>query len=192
MAVLDSCVLAPELLRHLLLGCGRAGLFAPRWTLRITGEVSATVRRARLGDPQQVRAELAGWGAQVLVRGYESLEAGIGLSDPADRHVVAAAMRCGAQVIVTANTRDFPAHVLARRGLLAQTPDDFLTSLTAPPGGAGVGGPAGTSSKTAESIASLARGLAEARGWSQKELGLALTRASLPTLARRLRAAATG
>lgn len=187
--VLDSCVLAPEVLRYLLLGCARAGLFQPRWTLRIAGEVHATVRRAHLGDPQQVHAELIEWGSSVLVHDYEALEPGIGLTDPADRHVVAAAINCGAQVIVTANTRDFPAHVLTRRGLLAQTPDDFLSSLATPPGGAGAEGRAATSANAAATIAELARGLAGARGWSQKELGLALQRSGLPALARRLRAA---
>lgn len=196
--VLDACVLAPEVLRYLLLGCARAGLFQPRWTLRIAGEVTATVRRARLGDPSQVRAELIKWGSNVLVRDYEALEPGIGLTDPADRHVVAAAINCGAQAIVTANTKDFPAHVLTRRGLRALTPDEFLAELvSASDAGNGsnrteAGRQEATSANAGATIAELARGLAGARGWSQKELGLALQRASLPALARRLRDNATG
>mgnify|MGYP001087561615 CR=1 FL=1 len=48
-----------------------------------------------------------------LVDGYEELVARLTLPDPDDRHVLAAAIRCGASVIVTFNQRDFPADVLA-------------------------------------------------------------------------------
>ena len=50
-------------------------------------------------------------------------------SDEKDRHVLAAAVRASAQVIVTANVRDFPDGALAPLGIVAQTPDDFLKDL---------------------------------------------------------------
>ena len=43
-----------------------------------------------------------------------------------DRHVVAAAVRGGAQGIITANAKDFPAAALEPLGLEAVHPDDFL------------------------------------------------------------------
>lgn len=43
-----------------------------------------------------------------LVQGYEPLIKGLKLPDPDDRHVLAAAIKAGAQVIVTRNLRDFP------------------------------------------------------------------------------------
>lgn len=46
-----------------------------------------------------------------------------------DRHVRAAAIRCGAQVIVTTNLRDFPAHALAPYDIEAQHPDSFVLHL---------------------------------------------------------------
>ena len=46
-----------------------------------------------------------------------------------NRHVLAAAIRVGAAVIVTYNLKDFPAETLARFDIEAQHPDDFLVSL---------------------------------------------------------------
>ena len=60
---------------------------------------------------------------------YEALIDGIELPDPDDRHVLAAAIRSGSQVIVTENTADFPADVLDRYDIEAQTPDAFVLHL---------------------------------------------------------------
>jgi hypothetical protein len=62
-----------------------------------------------------------------LVTGYESLIPALTLPDPDDRHVLAAAVRAGADVIVTFNLKDFPAEALAPYGIEAQHPDEFLS-----------------------------------------------------------------
>ena len=54
---------------------------------------------------------------------------GLTLPDPDDRHVLAAAIRCQASVIVTFNEKDFPAGVLQLFGLEAQHPDVFIENL---------------------------------------------------------------
>lgn len=64
-----------------------------------------------------------------LVTGYEPLVSAIDLPDPDDRHVVAAAIRCHAQIIVTFNLKDFPDSILKPFGMMAQHPDDFLENL---------------------------------------------------------------
>src|SRR5438552_2445019 len=64
-----------------------------------------------------------------LVTGYEDLIDFLSLPDPDDRHVLAAAIRAGADVIVTCNLADFPAEALARFDIAAQHPDDFLIYL---------------------------------------------------------------
>src|SRR5947209_5049247 len=64
-----------------------------------------------------------------LVTGYEDLIPTLSLPDPDDRHVLAAAIRSRADVIVTANLQDFPDHVLTTYGLEARHPDEFIVNL---------------------------------------------------------------
>lgn len=61
-----------------------------------------------------------------LVTGYEPLVDGLKLPDANDRHVLAAAIKAGAQVIVTRNLKDFSAGVLQPWGVDAKSPDDFV------------------------------------------------------------------
>ena len=64
--------------------------------------------------------------ADCLVWGHEPLVSGLKLPDPDNRHVLAAAIKSGAQVIVTANVKEFPAEDLAEFTIDAKTPDDFV------------------------------------------------------------------
>jgi hypothetical protein len=48
---------------------------------------------------------------------------------PKDRHVLAAAIASGSQVIITDNLRDFPKDVLDQYNIEAQAADEFLTNL---------------------------------------------------------------
>lgn len=61
-----------------------------------------------------------------LVRGWKPLIDVVDLPDPDDRHVVAAAIRARAQLIVTANLKDFPAKNLAEWDIEPRSPDDFV------------------------------------------------------------------
>ena len=61
-----------------------------------------------------------------LVTGYKHLIDSIELPDRDDRHVLAAAIRCDASVIVTVNLRDFPSQALTDFSIEAQHPDDFV------------------------------------------------------------------
>jgi hypothetical protein len=51
------------------------------------------------------------------------------LNDEKDRHVVAAAVRAGAEVIVTLNLKDFPRSALLPFHVEARHPDGFLIEL---------------------------------------------------------------
>ena len=63
--------------------------------------------------------------AEALVTGYEPLIGTLELPDSDDRHVLAAAIRCGAQHIVTDNLADFPTEVPARFDIEAIDADRF-------------------------------------------------------------------
>jgi len=58
-----------------------------------------------------------------------SVHEGLHLPDLDDRHVLAAAIRGRADVIVTCNLRDFPADALRAYGIEAQHPDEFILNL---------------------------------------------------------------
>jgi hypothetical protein len=132
--VYDACTLYPAPLRDLLVLLGQTRLCEVKWTQRILDECFRSIlkRRADLSPEKLARTRelLEGAIPDVQVNGYEEFIEGItGLPDPDDRHVVAAAIRCGAQVIVTLNLKDFPESVLRRYGMEAQHPDDFVRDL---------------------------------------------------------------
>lgn len=61
-----------------------------------------------------------------LVTGFEDLIPAINLPDEKDRHVLAAAIRAGADVIVTFNQKHFPAASVQPYGIETLHPDEFL------------------------------------------------------------------
>lgn len=132
--VYDACVLYPAPVRDLFVEIARTGLLRAKWTTRIHTEWIGAVFRER-PDLDRARLERVAhlMNAAVLdclVTGFESLEAGLtSLPDPDDRHVLAAAIHCGAQEIVTFNLRDFPEGVLQPYGIRAIHPDEFVEHL---------------------------------------------------------------
>ncbi len=132
-AVYDACVLYPAVLRDLLMWLGLSGRFRARWTEQIHDEWK---RNLLLNRPELTYTQLDRTSAlmdqaipDALVTGYERLIPGLTLPDVDDRHVLAAAIRCGASVIVTFNEKDFPADALQAFGMEAQHPDEFIENL---------------------------------------------------------------
>lgn len=64
-----------------------------------------------------------------LVENFEDLIPSLRLPDSKDNHVLAAAIRGRADVIVTFNLKDFPEKELQKYGIAAQHPDEFLIHL---------------------------------------------------------------
>lgn len=131
-ALLDACVLYPNVMREMLLGAASAGLYTPLWSPRILEEWARATRK--LGPAAEVvaRGEIAllraNWpGAECQPRAGDM--ARLWLPDENDIHVLAAAIAGSAEVIITQNRADFPRGVLAEEGLLRLSADEFLLSL---------------------------------------------------------------
>jgi predicted nucleic acid-binding protein len=132
-AVYDANILYPAPLRDLFIRIAQAGLVRARWTETIHEEWirnllkdHPTLSAERLARTRTLMNEAI---RDCLVTGYEDFVESLSLPDPNDRHVLAAAIRAGASVIVTCNRADFPVQTLARFGIEAQHPDDFLLGL---------------------------------------------------------------
>ncbi|WP_425050032.1 RSP_2648 family PIN domain-containing protein [Psychromarinibacter sp. S121] len=132
--LIDANVLYPTVMRQVVLGVAKAGLFTPLWSARILEEWARAARKLGPEGEAQARAEVAlvrrDWpDAEVPVR--EGLEARLWLPDPADVHVLAAAVTGSADIILTENAQDFPRGVLAEEGVERQAVDPFLMGLFA-------------------------------------------------------------
>jgi len=124
-------VLYPAPLRDLLMHLALTDLFRAKWTDAIHDEWMRSVLKDRPDlkreQLERTRDLMNTHVRDCLVAGYEDLIPALKLPDPDDRHVLAAAIRAGADVIVTFNLADFPADALAEYGIEALHPDDFVT-----------------------------------------------------------------
>ncbi|WP_433166499.1 PIN domain-containing protein [Kribbella sp. CA-247076] len=131
--VYDANVLYPNSLRDLLIRVAQAGLVQAKWTEQILDETFRSLKEHRPDlDPVKLdrTRELMNRAIRdVLVTGYEPLIEVLDLPDPDDRHVLAAAIKAHAQLIVTDNTKDFPDEALMPWNLAAETADDFVLGL---------------------------------------------------------------
>ena len=131
--VYDACVLYPAPLRDLLMHLAITDMYHAHWSEDIHAEWIRTAMRLRPDLPPEnfhrVRQLMDENVRDCLVTGYQKLIRTLTLPDPDDRHVLAAAIRCHAQVIVTFNERDFPKKEIDVYGIEAQHPDAFVSNL---------------------------------------------------------------
>jgi predicted nucleic acid-binding protein len=130
-AFLDASVLYPAPLRDLLMELAVSDLYRAKWSNAVHEEWINAVLQNR---PDLTRAQLERTrdlmnanARDAVVTDFEQLIDVLELPDPDDRHVLAAAIKGHADIIVTANLKDFPAKTLDRWGIEAQHPDEFLT-----------------------------------------------------------------
>jgi len=132
-AFLDASVLYSPSLRNLLMRLVTNGVFRVRWSQKVHDEWITALLRNRPDLSRQklerTRALMDAHAREAVVSGYESLMHGLSLPDPDDHHVVAAAIKARADVIVTFNLRHFPFKMLDPLGLVSQHPDDFIHGL---------------------------------------------------------------
>jgi predicted nucleic acid-binding protein len=129
-ALLDACVLYPAMLRDLLMRLALTDLYRAKWTADIHDEWMRSLAADRPDIPrasiENIRDRMDSNVRDALIEHYDPLIATLALPDPADRHVLAAAIVGRADVIVTFNLKDFPDTALAPYGIEVQHPDPFL------------------------------------------------------------------
>jgi predicted nucleic acid-binding protein len=126
--VLDANVLFPFTLRDTLLRAAAAGFYQVRWSAQILDEMARNLVSTGMmtaDKATRLRSVMEREFPEAGVKGYEPLIAAME-NDEKDRHVVAAAIKAGAQVVTTANLKDF---TRLPDGLEAQSPDEFLCNL---------------------------------------------------------------
>jgi hypothetical protein len=121
--LLDTNVLIPFFSKDFLFELGYRGL-PIRWSRSIEAEFRRVWARLNLGL-EAARTAIPDWRAPER----QSVAKTASLPDPDDRHVLAAAVGCGASVIVTQNLKDFPPDVLGPYGIKAMTPDKAISDL---------------------------------------------------------------
>lgn len=132
-AIYDASVLYPSLIRNLLMYLGTEGLVAARWTATIHDEWTRNLLENRpdltLERLTRTRQRMTAALPDAEVEGFEPLTGTLSLPDLNDRHVLAAAIQAGAELIVTQNLKHFPPQALTAHGIEALTPDALLGRL---------------------------------------------------------------
>jgi predicted nucleic acid-binding protein len=133
--LVDACSLFSPLTRNLLLSLAEGEFFRLRWSAEILGEVERAIARSYAKKGVVDGAERAARARGVMERafeeatvtGYEGLLSSIGkLPDVNDAHVIAAAVKTRASVIVTENLKHFPKPILKPLDLEAKRADEFI------------------------------------------------------------------
>lgn len=127
-ALLDTCTLAPMPVADTLLKLAEEPAFyTPKWSPDILIELRATLGKFGF-SVEQIDCRLRRMESafpEALVEGYQALIPSM-KNDPKDRHVLAAAIKCGANCIVSANKKHFPNEALVPFDIECLTADDFL------------------------------------------------------------------
>ena len=108
-------------------------MYAPLWSADIHAEWMRNLHADRpdlsADALERTRAAMDRHFPEAVVTGYAALAEVLDLPDLGDRHVLAAAIRGRADVIVTWNLRHFPSDRLASNALAAYSPDEFIAGL---------------------------------------------------------------
>jgi len=127
--VLDTCVIYPIDIRDLLLWFAHYDLYRPKWSQTIFNELFELMLEKGIPE-EKAKSQIERINAafpDAMVNNYEELIETLSLPDKKDRHVLAAAIKSDANLIVTNNLRDFDPEYLLKFGLCAKNADDFIT-----------------------------------------------------------------
>ena len=128
---LDTNVIYPILTRDILLWYAHFELYTPKWSPDIFEEWKGVMRRKNVPETDiEKRVDNVNLAfPSALVHGYESITETLQLPDSKDRHVLAAAIKSNAGIIVTNNLKHFSLDYLHSFNITAKNVDDFLTDL---------------------------------------------------------------
>lgn len=126
-ALLDTCVLFKPLLCDTLLSIAEEGVFQPLWSVDILEELRRNLLAYGIAEAPVERrvSQMMEHFPGSTLDGYEQLIPAMA-NDPKDRHVLAAAVHGSAELIVTENVRDFPAHTVKPHDIDVSNQDEFL------------------------------------------------------------------
>lgn len=139
-ALVDACSLVSVLRRNLLLSLAEAEFFRLRWSQPILDETERALtnlhhQRGNADAAARARRAIAAMTTafpEAMVDDFAQLLAKpIGLPDPNDEHVIAAAVKTQAHAIVTENIADFPVELLSKLNLETRTADEFIADTIA-------------------------------------------------------------
>jgi hypothetical protein len=168
-AIIDADVLYRRHPRNLLVWHAIVGLYELHWSARIVTETRASLMErncAAFGEPRAAAVDrvlrrvtdalLTARAGEAVPEAEIAARARVMPNHPKDRHVLAAAIATGAGTIVTTNVRDFAPEDIRPLGVVALTPDEFLTSLL--------------NARTADAALAALQRHATFHGWSLAEL----------------------
>ena len=126
--VLDANALYGDLPRDLLLSLAKGEMFNPLWTNEILDEVQRNLLKNLDLDFSRTRQIMTNEFPEALIKDYEELKSAINFPDLDDKHVVAAALKTSADLIVS-NDKKFVSENLKEYGLFAMEVDQFLAYI---------------------------------------------------------------
>lgn len=129
--VLDTNVVYPVIIRDILFWFAYYDLYTPKWSTQIFDEWKRVMMEKGVSEEDAMKriAKANAAFPDALVNNYKGLIENLELPDVDDRHVLAAAIKTNANLIVTNNIKDFPEEYLQSFGINANTADDFLTDM---------------------------------------------------------------
>lgn len=148
-AFIDACTLVGALKRNILLTLAEAEFFRVRWSAPVLDETQKAIEKIFISKGEPDAAERA---ARARARMEDAFEEAMvsefdaflciceGLPDPDDAHVIAAAMKTQAAVIVTDNLKHFPEGFLSSLNIEVRSADAFIADTIALDTGRAVAG----------------------------------------------------
>lgn len=130
----DACVLASVLKRNMLLSLAEAQAFRIRWSVTIMDEtekaIAKLLTRQQSPDPKENAKRQRGYIEDAFeestVTDFKMLQSGLTGINAKDRHVLAAAIKTSASVIVTDNLKDFDRGYCAQFDIEPLSADSFI------------------------------------------------------------------